>query len=114
MFVLDTQADLHPKTSIEVREDKTAGESVNPSQRKTGTIVVKFSAQDAKKFIICGDPSSKGLKMKLPLKLKLASDPADPSRKLKAKLVLDQDALEREAQQQSHSAASKICPVLKL
>lgn len=40
--------------------------------------------------------------MKLPLKLKLSSDPADPSSRLKARLVLDQDALDKEFRQESN------------
>jgi hypothetical protein len=40
--------------------------------------------------------------MKLPLKLKLAGDPADPSSKLRAKLVLDQDALDKEVRMEPH------------
>ena len=58
------------------------------SQKKTGTIVVKFTAQEGKHFIVSGGTNGKGLKMKLPLKLKITSDPNDPHSKLKAQLVM--------------------------
>jgi hypothetical protein len=58
------------------------------SKKKAGTIIVTFTAQEAKKFIVSGDTQGKGLKMKLPLKLKLTTDPNDPHSRLKAKLVL--------------------------
>ena len=51
--------------------------------------------------------------MKLPLKLKLASDPVDPSNKLKAKLVLDQDALDKELRPESNQATIKNGTILK-
>ena len=57
-------------------------------QKKTGTIVVKFTAQEAKHFIVSEGNNGKGLKMKLPLKLKLTSDPKDPHSKFKAQLVM--------------------------
>lgn len=58
------------------------------SQRKAGTIVVKFTAEDAKRFIVSGDAANKEFKMKLPLKLRLSNDPNDPHGKVKASLVM--------------------------
>lgn len=67
---------IKPPSSLEVKV-VTNGHSAS-SHRKTGTITVKFTAEDAKRFIVSGDPDSKEFKMKLPLKLKLSTDPNDP------------------------------------
>ena len=55
---------------------------------------MKISAQEAKNFIAFGDTHGKKLKMKLPLKLKLTTDPNDPHSKFTGKLVLaDQEQI---------------------
>jgi hypothetical protein len=75
-----------PGSSFEVK--LVASSSNLPSQKKAGTIVIKMTAEDVKRFIVQGDSGSKEFKMKLPLKLKLSNDPTDPQAKIKARLVM--------------------------
>lgn len=85
----------HPSNAPSGFEVKFAANTSTTSQRKAGTIVVRLTAEDAKRFIVSGDANSKEFKMKLPLKLKLSNDPNDPHAKLKARLVIADHVISR-------------------
>jgi hypothetical protein len=76
------------ESNIEVKLSKNEN-----SKKESGTIILKLTSEEVKKFIVSGYPNSKELKLKLPLKLKLSNnskDGKDPS-KLSAKLILRTD-----------------------